>query len=70
MFKMRSAVNDLEFISNLDFFKQMQSQMIESIYQTLTPRLVEAGKKIYDVGDVSMELFIIRSGTVSCQVET
>lgn len=44
--------------------------MLEAIYQKLTPRMVMPGKRVYDVGDVSMEMYIVRSGTLSCQVET
>ena len=35
----------------------------------MVPRLFEEGKKVYDIGDVSEEMFIVRSGHVSEEVK-
>ncbi len=65
MYQMRSKVSDFQFVKKLEFFCNLEEEMFNKIFPLFVTRVVEKGKKIYDVGEVSEEMFIIRSGSVA-----
>ena len=60
--------DDYDFLSKCEFFNKVDKISLQKVCNMLVPRLLEQGKIIYNIGDVSEELFIVRSGMVAQEV--
>ncbi|CDW72778.1 UNKNOWN [Stylonychia lemnae] len=60
--------DDIQFLAKRKFFNKIDKECLQKVCNLMVPRLFEEGKKIYDIGDVSEEMFIVRSGNVSEEV--
>ncbi len=68
MHTMRSKQSDVDFLRSLPFFSKLEQDQFDNLHKKIRPRIVEKGKVVYDIGDVSEEMFIIRAGCIAQEV--
>lgn len=61
--------DDQEFLAKCQFFKRLDRATVAKMNKLMVPRLVEEGKRIYEIGDVAQEMFIVRTGCIKEEID-
>jgi hypothetical protein len=55
----------MQSIGNSSFFNSMSPELMHELLKMLHPKFIVQGESLFNIGDISHELFIVRSGSLS-----